>query len=187
MSRKQGLTRSSDQEQNESHAGWKRTRAHGANGSSPGSRRCRASEGSVEGSHANRSPGFYQLDRFSQTNGDTPTPDRKSLLDACGRKAPPLLLFNRVIRSLHRPRGSPWREGSMERTHANRAQGLHWLDGLSQATGSTPTPDRESLLDARGRQAPPLMSVRKYQVSSFQVPELGARSGRPSWNLVPGT
>jgi hypothetical protein len=135
---------------------WRRIRAKGANGSSPGPRRCRAGEGSVAGSHADCAPGFYQLDRFSQTTRDTSTPDRESLLDAGGRQAPPLLLFNRVIRSIHRPRGSPGREGTVERPHADRAQGLHWLDGLSQTTGGTSTPDRESLLDARGRKAPPL-------------------------------
>jgi hypothetical protein len=110
----------------------------------------------MEGSHADRAPGFYQLDRFSQTNGDTPTPDRESLLDARGRKTPPLLLFNRVIRSLHRPRGSPGREGPVEQAHANRAPGLYWLDGFSQTTGGASTPDRERLLDARGRKTPPL-------------------------------
>jgi hypothetical protein len=156
LKRKQGLTRSSYLEQNASHAGWKRTRAHSASGPSPGPRRCRAGEGSVARSHADRAPGFYQLDRFSQTIGDPQTPDRESLFDACGREAPPLLLFNRVIRSLHRPRGSPGREGSVERAHADRAQGLYWLDGLSQTTGATSTPDRESLLDARGRKAPSL-------------------------------
>jgi hypothetical protein len=59
MIRKQGLTRSSYLEQNDSHAGWKRTSAQSPNGSSPGPRRGRAGKGSVEGSHADRAPGFY--------------------------------------------------------------------------------------------------------------------------------
>jgi hypothetical protein len=33
------------------------------------------------------------LDRLGQTTGDTSTPDRESLLDACGRKATPLMFF----------------------------------------------------------------------------------------------
>jgi hypothetical protein len=37
------------------------------------------------------------FDRLSQTIGDTWTQDRESLLDACGRKATPLLFFNSVI------------------------------------------------------------------------------------------
>jgi hypothetical protein len=55
----------------------------------------------VEKSHAYRAQGFHQLDRLSETTGDAQTPDRKSVLNAGGRKATPLLLFDRVIQSLH--------------------------------------------------------------------------------------
>jgi len=91
----------------------------------------------VERSHTDRAQGLYYLDRLSQTAGDTETPDRESLLDACGRKATPLLLFNSVIRSSQGPGGYPDGEGSVERSHADRAQGLYQLDGFTQRPGGT--------------------------------------------------
>jgi hypothetical protein len=44
-------------------------------------------EGSVERAHARPAPGLYYLDRLCQTTPGTPTPDRESLRNACGRKA----------------------------------------------------------------------------------------------------
>ena len=61
-------------------------------------------------------------------------PDRESLLDACGRKETPLLLFNSVIRSSQGPGGYPDGEGSVERSDADRAQGLYYLDGTQPKT-----------------------------------------------------
>src|SRR5207248_10979060 len=88
---------------------------------------------------------------------DAQTPDRESVLDACGRKATPLLLYNRVIQSLYSPQQYAEGEGSVERSHADRAEGLYWLDRLRQGTGGTQTPDRESLLDACGRETTSLI------------------------------
>jgi hypothetical protein len=65
------------------------------------------------------------LDRLSQTIGDTQTQDRESLLDACGRKATPLLFFNSANKSLQSLRDYPDGEGSVEGSHADRAQGLY--------------------------------------------------------------
>src|SRR5205814_8173831 len=56
-------------EQNESQAGWRRTRS--AKGSSQRARGYPEGEGSVEGSHADRAQGLYQLDRLGQATGDT--------------------------------------------------------------------------------------------------------------------
>ncbi len=55
----------------------------------------------------------------------TPMAKAQSLLDACGRKASPLLLFNSVIQPLHSPRGYPEGEGPVERSHADGAQGFY--------------------------------------------------------------
>jgi len=59
-------------------------------------------------------------------------------------------------------RGWPLGKGSVEGSHADRAQGLYSLDRLSQTTGDTETPDRESLRDAGGREATPLMFFNRW-------------------------
>src|SRR5262249_2742070 len=91
------------------------------------------------------------------------------LLDACRRKATALLFFNRVTGSSPRPQGDPEGEGAVERSLAGRAQRLYWLDGLSQRTGSTSPPHRESLRHACGRKATPVMYAAKSSTERNQM------------------
>src|SRR5438105_7652192 len=77
------------------------------------------------------------------------------------------------------PRGYPDGEGSVEGSHTDRAQGLYWLDRLSQTTGDTQTQDRESLLDACGRKATPCC----YSIVSL---DLTWRSRLPQWQRLSG-
>ena len=82
-------------------------------------------------------------------------PDRESLLDARGRKATPLLLFNSVIQSLHSPRGYPDGEGSVERSHADRAQGLiSWMDSAEQPEAHRRRIEKACVMLAAGKRRP---------------------------------
>ena len=70
-----------------------------------------------------------------------------------------MLFFNRPAESPQSPRGCADGEGSVERTHADRAPRLYQLDRRSQTTGDTEAQDRESLRDACRRKATSLTSA----------------------------
>ncbi len=65
------------------------------------------------------------------------------------------------------PRGLPEGKGPVEGSHGDRAQGLHELDRLDQTSGDPQAPDRESLLDAGGREAAPLLLFHRVVPSVY--------------------
>jgi hypothetical protein len=111
----------------------------------------------VEGPHTDRAQRLYFLDRLGKTTGDTQTPDRKSPFEARGRQATPLLFCSGANESLQSARDRRQREGSVEGPHTHRAQGLCWLDRVSQTTRDAQSNCRKSLCDARIGKTTPLM------------------------------
>lgn len=133
------------------------------------------------GPHADRASRLHELDRLGQAAGDTQTPDRESLRESRGRKATPLLLCRRPDGSLQGPRGRPEGEGPVERSLADRAEGLYGLDRIRRKPGDTEEPDRESLRHARGRKAAPLTYLRSAQGRQMDL----ALLWHPGTALVP--
>ena len=88
----------------------------------------------LAGGDPDRAPGLYQLDRLSQTSGDTHAPDRESLLDARDRKTTPCC-YSIVSSDLYTALAAQPKAKAQwsDLTSTERREFISWMDSAKQA------------------------------------------------------